>query len=180
MSYSIYWIRYDHHSDPLTEGYIGVSKYPDRRMKYHGDPKSQNNEILYRALSKGAQQEVLFTYDIKEDAYAKEVEMRPTAKIGWNIIPGGDSTPPVQWGNTFYRFKGKQPRVSCIECRFETTWHKITAHLCRPVCAHEGCDNRVKKVHRKYCSRSCSMRNPSEAQREQARINGRKNKGKQQ
>ena len=101
MSYSIYWIRYDHHTDPLTEGYIGVSKYPDRRMKYHGDAKSQNNSILYRALKKGATQEVLYSYDIKEDAYAMEVEMRPHAKIGWNIIPGGDSLPPVQWGNTF-------------------------------------------------------------------------------
>ena len=108
MKYYIYWIRYDSHTDPLTEGYIGVSKYPDRRLKYHAHPESNNNQILYRALRKGATQEILYEYDDKNDVYAKEIELRPTSKIGWNIIAGGDSKPPIHYGQTWFTTKGKK------------------------------------------------------------------------
>lgn len=154
--YYVYWIRQDHHTDPLTEGYIGVSKEPDRRFRYHACLESNNNDILYKAIKKGATQEILYEYANKEAAYAKEIEMRPEERIGYNLIPGGDSKPPVHYGNNWYRFTGKQPKASCVSCQKVLSWHQVANHTCRKQCARDGCNNRVTKITNTYCSRSCS------------------------
>ena len=186
VTYSVYWIRYDNHKDPLSEGYIGVSKNPETRLRYHSNPDRQNNDILYRAINKGATQEILYSYATKKEAYQQEILMRPTERIGWNIIPGGDSIPPVHHNPTWFRFEGKQPVASCINCGKVCSFHKLSTHICRDVCSIDGCDNRVTKLGAQYCGYSCSavgryLNAPEwkrEQVREQARINGRKYKGK--
>ncbi len=100
--YYVYWIHYQTHSDPTTEGYIGVSSNPKKRFLYHSSPRFNNNSLLFRSIEKGlAHQTILYEYATDRDAYAKELELRPKPKIGWNLIPGGDSKPPVHYGNTF-------------------------------------------------------------------------------
>jgi len=80
-------------------------------MMYHSCPSVNNNEILYRAIKKGAVQDILYSFESKEEAYAKEIELRPHERIGYNIIPGGDSKPPKQWGNK-YNVGNHKPRHS--------------------------------------------------------------------
>lgn len=101
-TYFIYWIHYPEHTDPLTEGYIGVSVNPAARLLYHSNEKYNNNQILFRAIrKKEVVQSILYEFHTAEDAYAKEISLRPQCKIGWNIIPGGDSKPPIHYGNKF-------------------------------------------------------------------------------
>lgn len=151
----VYWIRYDTHSDPLTEGYVGVSVRPPERFYQHsvGDKDS----IVRRGIENGATQEILYSYDTAEEAYAKEFEMRPTERIGWNLTFGGNN-PPNHYGQDWFRFKGKQPKASCVSCHKVLSWHQVINHICRKQCALDGCDNRVKKITNTYCGKSCSMK----------------------
>ena len=40
----------------------------------------------------GIVKDVVFT-GTREECLAKEIELRPTSNIGWNIVPGGGSAP---------------------------------------------------------------------------------------
>jgi predicted GIY-YIG superfamily endonuclease len=110
MSTYIYWIHYPEHTDPMTEGYIGVSKHPQRRYDYHSSEKYNNNQHLYRAMLKGCVLSVLETFEDNAEAYLREETYRPTGHIGFNIIPGGGEhgRPPAQWGHTHRTNNGQQ------------------------------------------------------------------------
>ena len=56
---TIYWIHYPDHTNPYTEGYIGVSVDPAKRFKQHGKSKNSANRMVSGAISKGAVQTVL-------------------------------------------------------------------------------------------------------------------------
>ena len=96
----LYWIRYDHHTDPYTEGYIGVSSQPEYRLKQHTAGHQNENPKLCQAIAKGAEMEILDTFESREDVLVEEKRYRPTEMIGWNIIPGG-AQPPSQKGKVF-------------------------------------------------------------------------------
>ncbi len=113
--YYLYWIHHKHHTDPSIEGYIGVSVRPKVRFSYHSHPERNNNNQLYHNIQNGASQSILYEFATKEEAYAKEIELRPTDHIGWNIIAGGDSEPPKHYGNKF-NLRNHKPR--------HTTEHK--------------------------------------------------------
>ena len=155
--YYVYWIRYSHHTDPLNEGYVGVSTKPENRFKYHSSEKYNNNPILFRAIKKGAQQEILYSFEDKNQAYTEEASMRPNPRIGWNIIPGGDSKPPVGTGRKQI-LSGPQPKVSCCHCRAVVSFHRLATHKCLEQCSLDNCTNYVKKHKAKYCSHSCSAK----------------------
>lgn len=104
MNIYVYWIHYPHHIDPRTEGYIGVSKYPSRRLAYHSHSNQNDNLYLYRSINKGAIQSILYECSAKEYAYMLEKNLRPIDGIGWNIQSGG-TQPPSQLGR-------KNPNVS--------------------------------------------------------------------
>lgn len=93
MTTYLYWIHYDQHSDPFSEGYIGISSQPNTRFRYHSNKNTSDNSILFRAICKGAKQTILCEYNTPEEALQAEIKYRPTEKIGWNIIPGGISPP---------------------------------------------------------------------------------------
>ena len=92
---SVYWLHLIEHTDPLNEGYIGVSKNPESRMATHIRRASENrhhninlieairdygkNAIIKDIIMTG--QEV-FCYEVEND-------MRPGPNIGWNIAEGG-------------------------------------------------------------------------------------------
>lgn len=113
----VYWIRYEEHSCPKTQGYVGVTVEPERRFRYHSG-KHNNNPILYRAIRKGAVMEILSEFDDRECALNEEMNLRPSARIGWNIIAGGID-PPVQTGNKFSGMKGKKHSKETLELMSE-------------------------------------------------------------
>ena len=79
MTYSLYWIKEDTHTDPYSEGYIGITKRdPDQRLYEHLTRKQlENVEML-----------VLHEGD-KETISMLEEKYRPESYIGWNKSPGG-------------------------------------------------------------------------------------------
>lgn len=101
--YYLYWIRYQDHTDPKTQGYIGISSRPDDRFLEH--KRGQKNKILPRVISKGASMEILLEGFSLEKALLEESKYRPEEKIGWNIAKGGD-IPPSKRGHKYKQ--GKQ------------------------------------------------------------------------
>jgi len=97
MNIYVYWIHYPNHTNPKTEGYIGVSKQPSVRMRYHSSLKYSDNSRLYRCIQKGAMQSILFECSTEQFAYQLEESLRPHDGIGWNMQSGGTS-PPSQLG----------------------------------------------------------------------------------
>ena len=93
MKVYVYWIHNINHTNPYTEGYIGISTKPINRFKYHSNLKCADNYPLYEAIKKGAVQTILHEFKTREEALEREIEYRPKEKIGWNIIPGGTDVP---------------------------------------------------------------------------------------
>ena len=86
----IYWIRYNSHTDPYKEGYIGISNKPSRRLKEHF--RTSNGKLL-EALNNGAKLSILFKCESLKEAKTLEEKYRPSEHIGWNIVKGGGYPP---------------------------------------------------------------------------------------
>jgi predicted GIY-YIG superfamily endonuclease len=159
----LYWIHYPESNDPLTEGYIGVSKAPETRYKYHSHPKRNNNQHLFRAMQKGCELTILEEFDVAEEAYSREEHYRPTEHIGFNIIPGGSEKgrPPVHKNPTWFTNRGMTfPVASCTHCKKEMAAYQIKKHrkFCESLPTCSQCDNIVKRPWNKTCSRACSAK----------------------
>lgn len=101
-SYYVYWIHLPEHTDPFTEGYIGVSNNPKKRFREHKLNAESSRGIcavVERAITKHGESilhEVLI--ETSEDwAYFYESKLRPKRGIGWNVAVGG-STPSGMTG----------------------------------------------------------------------------------
>lgn len=92
----LYWIRSHKHTDPFTEGYIGVSKTPTSRLRGH--MKSKCNAHFFDDPT--VQMEILHEYDTEQEPYDREREYRPEPDIGWNRAKGGGGARPDP-----YRYK---------------------------------------------------------------------------
>lgn len=103
MTTYLYWIHYPEHSDPMTEGYIGITKDLKRRFKAHSI--SDNKKVRY-GIKKGAKMSVIGQFNTKENALTEEQRLRPSEQIGWNIVPGGGAPPANPWNKGR---KGRQP-----------------------------------------------------------------------
>lgn len=106
---NVYWIKKINHTDPYTEGYIGVSNNPKRRFKEH----KKNNSIVGNNIRKykdNVELHIIHENVSLEEAEKLEFSYRPKYKIGWNIMPGG-FIPPNQEGilkpHMSDRFKGE-------------------------------------------------------------------------
>lgn len=100
MIAQVYWIRAQHHSDFMTEGYIGVARDANRRWKYghfwsqknsrHDNPKFAN------AIAKhgwdNLVKEILVVAP-EDYCYDLEAKIRPSENTGWNICIGGHKPP---------------------------------------------------------------------------------------
>ena len=102
--YSLYWIKYSHHTNPHTEGYIGISARPKERFVEHKKYNSKNLH-LSRCIEKGAYMEILQENLSYEEALCLEEQYRPSNNLGWNINKGGN-IPPVKKGVKYK--EGKQ------------------------------------------------------------------------
>ena len=98
---SIYWIHHPDHTDMFTQGYIGVSVDPNRRLHEHRY-KSQNTHLKYAINKYGWNTLIKKTVLIGSKDYCLNIEkkLRPIDDIGWNIVAGGGCPPPAV-GNKF-------------------------------------------------------------------------------
>ena len=99
MEYYLYWWRDHNHTDPLTEGYIGITRKLDQRIQRHKTEADWYRDdlemhILYSGLS-------------KEKAEELENKYRPTTMIGWNIIEGGNLPPVHEAGSRSEKWRKK-------------------------------------------------------------------------
>ena len=84
--YVLYWIHNEFETNILTDGYVGISKDPARRLNEH--KKKHIDWFTNRTF------EIILMGD-KE--YCKHIEqiLRPISNIGLNSAPGGGKPPNV-------------------------------------------------------------------------------------
>ena len=93
--YSLYWIRLEEHIDINSQGYVGISNNPNRRLKEHKKYDSNKN-ALYNALKKYGDKiifEIIYENLSLDEAKTAEYRLRPKQRIGWNIAVGGGIPP---------------------------------------------------------------------------------------
>jgi predicted GIY-YIG superfamily endonuclease len=100
MSFVVYWIREQSHTDLMTQGYIGVSGNVEQRFASHRNMENGTNAHLRHAIQKhGWDKMVKSVLLMASKEYCLDIErkLRPTEKIGWNLTIGG-GYPPVLSG----------------------------------------------------------------------------------
>lgn len=98
MTTYLYWIRYSNHTDPFTQGYIGISNNPDFRFQY-GHSKHGRADIIEH-IKNGATMSVISEWPDIDSALLDEKRYRPHRNIGWNISQGGAH---AGWGSEMSR-----------------------------------------------------------------------------
>jgi len=94
----LYWISHPNHTDIFSQGYVGISNRYKRRLWEHVN--LNQNTHLKRAIAKyGWDNLVKKVMLIGDTEYCLDVELklRPTDKIGWNIVKGGGKPPSIPW-----------------------------------------------------------------------------------
>lgn len=81
----VYWNHLPEHTDPSSEGYIGVTKSPMMRECQH---RESTNSPCY-AFRHDSVFEILHEVPTREEAYKIEQQYRPSRNIGWNKKAGG-------------------------------------------------------------------------------------------
>lgn len=108
---NLYWIRHQDHTDIFSQGYVGVSNNVKKRWYDH--KTYTNNAHLKHSIQKhGWDNLIKEVVLIADDDYCLNIEkqLRPSDKIGWNIVMGGGK-PPSALGKKFVRsqeWKDKQ------------------------------------------------------------------------
>jgi predicted GIY-YIG superfamily endonuclease len=98
--YTVYWIRNIKHKNPLTEGYVGLTKDLPSRLKHHRNSKKKTKLTSflksYDWLSK-VEIEILDMNLTVEEACELEAYYRPTENIGLNLQRGGELGVGPDW-----------------------------------------------------------------------------------
>ena len=121
MTFVVYWIREQSHTDPATQGYIGVSGNVQRRFERHRLCENGTNAYLRHAIEKYGWDNLVRSILLEADKQCCldfETKMRPTEKIGWNLAPGG-GFPPTHYG--------PQPKLKGRKC-----WNKGLTNIFSP------------------------------------------------
>lgn len=88
----VYWYHLKEHTDPYTQGYIGVTKNPAKRHYEHFRPNNVQYHF-YKAIQKYGKENIIRTIlhenVSRDEAYDLERQYRPTNNIGWNYNSGG-------------------------------------------------------------------------------------------
>ncbi len=105
----VYWIHRESHTDPHSQGYVGVSNNPGRRylgyLSYasgKGTGDSSNNKHLISALRKYEDVvcDLMYMGD-REECLLLEEMYRPEDGIGWNLVKGGGDPPQGEHQNLY-------------------------------------------------------------------------------
>lgn len=97
--YCVYWIKLREHSNLFIEGYIGISKDFEERMRAH--KKNKRKSHLTYAINKYGWYDLdkIILYEDLDlnDALSIEADYRPTENIGWNSQRGGEIGVNPEW-----------------------------------------------------------------------------------
>lgn len=97
LLHHVYWYHLAGHTDPYSQGYIGVTCQPDIRERCHVNGRRGGSKVLHSAFKKyGTERiinDVLHTVEDAKQAYELEKQYRPIPRIGWNIAEGGGLPP---------------------------------------------------------------------------------------
>ena len=94
MRHYVYWYHLGAHTDPETQGYVGITRDLANRHYLHSTGRS-GSTILKKAFNKYGeliQKQILFT-GTRKQCLEMEQQLRPKEKIGWNICIGGGFAP---------------------------------------------------------------------------------------
>lgn len=96
--YYLYWVHAHHHTDPTTQGYIGISNQPNKRFKAHTTDTAlvgsrKIREYVEENGLDSVTHTILHTFNDLDSARQCEKSYRPVAHIGWNIKSGGGVSP---------------------------------------------------------------------------------------
>jgi len=127
-SHSVYWIHLPNQTDQLTQGYIGVSNDPKRRLAEHFNIskfRNDKNPFFGRILNKYSSEliQTIIFIGTEEACYALEEELRPAKNIGWNANVGG-SRPPSKLGWTPSKSTLEKRSASLTGIPRSDTWCK--------------------------------------------------------
>lgn len=89
--YSLYWIHLKDQNDYLNEGYIGITKNFNKRLKDHRKNKK------FKDIWEGLVKEILFDNLSLTEALNLENKYRPFQNIGWNSQKGGEIGVEPEW-----------------------------------------------------------------------------------
>ena len=125
---NLYWIHHQNHTDIFSQGYVGVSNNVQKRWSDHAW-KSQNAHLANAINKYGWDNLVKEVMLIADDGYCLDIEakLRPTDKLGWNIVKGGGK-PPSALGKKFTRsdeWKEKQ-RLAHLGKQSRGVGYKLT------------------------------------------------------
>lgn len=94
-TYCLYWIHYLNQSDPMTDGYIGITKNFEQRVETHS--KYTKYKHIKNRIASGAVIDILSENLSEQSAKQLEEQYRPYDNIGWNLTKGG-GIPPSRSG----------------------------------------------------------------------------------
>lgn len=94
----VYWIHAHDHSDIATEGYVGISNQPFKRLRAHTTDLALVGSGVVRAYVEehgihSINHKLVAEYPSLDEARKAEEALRPTANIGWNLKKGGGVSP---------------------------------------------------------------------------------------
>lgn len=141
----VYWIHLEEHTDVTTQGYVGITTMKDPNMRFLKHKSDARNPacsfVVHRAMNKYGDK-IKFTILLecsKEDAIQTELNLRPEAHIGWNILRGGDK-PREGWKWTDEQKKQLSESKKCcpppIRKQESTDKHKETFKNRHPLDLH--------------------------------------------
>lgn len=103
----VYWIHLKTEIDYNTQGYIGVTNNPKKRLAAHKQGYGNSNvKYQYQHNEEDIVYEILYESN-EEECYNFEKKIRPTPLIGWNKAEGGHK-PPSPKGNTARAIKASK------------------------------------------------------------------------
>lgn len=158
----VYWYHLSSHTDPFTQGYVGVTCQNDVRKRCHINGLKGGSSVLYKAFQKYGEenilQDVLQTVDDKKEAYELERVYRPSPKIGWNLAIGG-GLPPDTTGRVdsvdVRKKRGESVRKARLETYFPNKFKGTTGRYTDEQREHLGTFHKGKTIsdsHRKAIS----------------------------
>ena len=118
---AVYWIRLPEHTEITKQGYVGVSKNPEKRWEGHlrqSKKYTKENNHLYHSINKYSWDKLIketILYGEESYCYETELYLRPISNIGWNTVPGGNGLPTKEKDPEFWILREKSKEQEYLE-----------------------------------------------------------------